>query len=102
MPTPEDYAKARANLWAKQKDLDCFPKCVVTINDEFKFSMEHETGWIEETPELRCYLKPEMLRRILRREFHWNNAEIGCHIFFDRRPNDYMPDVHTLMSFFHL
>jgi hypothetical protein len=51
---------------------------------------------------LFCYMPDELLSDILNRKAHWNNAEIGCLITFDRRPNVYMPDVHTLMSFFHL
>jgi hypothetical protein len=51
---------------------------------------------------LFCYMEPDLLRDILYRKVHWNNAEIGCLIRFDRRPNVYMPDVHTLLSYFHL
>jgi UDP-MurNAc hydroxylase len=52
--------------------------------------------------ELVCRLDPRLLRRILDRRAHWNNAEIGCHINFDRRPNEYDPDLHTILQFVHL
>lgn len=54
------------------------------------------------TPRLDCKLDPRMLRRILDRSSHWNNAEIGCHIEFKRVPNDYQPDLHTALQFLHL
>ena len=47
------------------------------------------------------YMEGDVLRRILSRELHWNNAELACSIMFDRRPNVYAPDVHMLMSFLH-
>lgn len=51
---------------------------------------------------LHCQLDNRLLRRILNRASHWNNAEIGCHIEFERKPNFYEPDVHTALQFFHL
>jgi len=38
--------------------------------------------------------------RIANRDMHWNSAEVGCHIDFDRK-GPYNPDVHMIMSFFH-
>jgi UDP-MurNAc hydroxylase len=43
-----------------------------------------------------------LLKRIVNRQAHWNNAEIGCHVDFIRTPNTYLPDVHTMLSFFCL
>ncbi len=51
---------------------------------------------------LYCKLDDRLLRRILDKKAHWNNAEIGTHINFRRYPNKMDSDVHTLMSFFHL
>ena len=48
------------------------------------------------------YLDERLLNRILDRKSHWNNAEIGCHIEIDRKPNIYEKDSHTMMQFFHL
>ena len=48
------------------------------------------------------YLDERLLNRILDRKSHWNNAEIGCHIEIDRKPNIYEIDSHTMMQFFHL
>lgn len=51
---------------------------------------------------LKCKMDLRLLRRILDRSSHWNNAEIGCHIEFTRTPNYYSPDMHTALQFFHL
>ena len=48
------------------------------------------------------YLDERLLNRILERKSHWNNAEIGCHIEIDRKPNIYEMDSSTMMQFFHL
>jgi UDP-MurNAc hydroxylase len=55
-----------------------------------------------QTPRLDCALDLRLLRRILDRSSHWNNAEIGCHIEFNRVPNIYQPDLHTALQFLHL
>jgi len=54
------------------------------------------------TPRLACTLDLRLLRRILDRVSHWNNAEIGCHVEFNRAPNEYQPDLHTALQFLHL
>ena len=51
---------------------------------------------------LSCSMDNRLLRRILDRKSHWNNAEIGCHIEFNRTPNYYSPDIHLMLQFFHL
>tara|TARA_B100001123_G_C15321112_1_gene1027924 strand:- start:1523 stop:2773 length:1251 start_codon:yes stop_codon:yes gene_type:complete len=56
----------------------------------------------EKNRELICSMDSRLLRRILDKKSHWNNAEIGTHITFKRSPNKMDPDVHTIMSFFHL
>jgi UDP-MurNAc hydroxylase len=56
----------------------------------------------DQTPRLDCALDLRLLRRILDRSSHWNNAEIGCHIEFNRVPNVYQPDLHTALQFLHL
>ena len=51
---------------------------------------------------LECRLDSRLLKRILHKDSHWNNAEIGCHIDFYRSPNYYSPDIHTMLQFLHL
>jgi len=51
---------------------------------------------------LECSLDERLLRNILDRKSHWNNAEIGAHISLNRSPNKYEPDLHTGLQFFHI
>jgi len=51
---------------------------------------------------LECRLDIRLLRNILDKRSHWNNAEIGTHISFYRSPNNYDPDLHIGLQFFHL
>ena len=65
------------------------------------------TGFVKsrsslQEPYLKCSMDARLLRRIVEREAHWNNAEGGCHIDFERAPNVYDPDLHTMLSFLHV
>ena len=51
---------------------------------------------------LECKLDERLLRNILDRKSHWNNAEIGAHISLNRTPNKYDPDLHTGLQFFYI
>jgi UDP-MurNAc hydroxylase len=51
---------------------------------------------------LECRLDERLLRHILDRKSHWNNAEIGAHVSLNRNPNKYEPDLHTGLQFFHI
>ena len=46
---------------------------------------------------------PKLLYRILRgpRYAHWNNAEIGSHIMFSRKPEVYERGLYFSMNYFH-
>lgn len=94
--TFREMAEALEHLRRVQKKLDCYPSCHVVVNDRFEFDIG-----LDSANELRCYLPEDLLRRIIDRDENWNSAEIGCLIEFDRK-GPYLPDVHTLMSFFHL
>ena len=56
----------------------------------------------DKNSKITCQMDERLLRRILDRKSHWNNAEIGAHITYIRKPNKHEPDVHTVLSFFHL
>ena len=51
---------------------------------------------------LECKLDERLLRNILDKKSHWNNAEIGGHVNLYRNPNIYEIDLHTGLQFFHL
>lgn len=101
---PDDLSAARQNLWAAQKRFGYFPDINIEVNG-FRFNFKNQEIWWT-APLLEPYLKfelaPQTLQAILERVDHWNNVEIGCRLRIWRKPNIYMPDVHLLMSFFHL
>lgn len=97
-------AKARENLYRAQERFNYFPEIDVLVNG-YKFSMKRdkppELDFLAFPPYLACQMDRRLLRRILTRKAHWNNAEIGCHIEFDREPDVYHPDLHLMLSFLH-
>ena len=86
--------KERLNRIKLIPDMDVFIK--VEDKSINVLSAENPKGKIE------CSLDLRLLKRILDRKSHWNNAEIGCHIEFNRSPNYYSPDIHTALQFLHL
>lgn len=55
-------------------------------------------------PFTRMTLDPRLLERIFRgpQYAHWNNAEIGSHIMFQRQPDVFERGIHQLISFLHI
>lgn len=112
MPTVDELVdlchQARAHLWAKQKQFNFFSNYKVGIELAWNyffvidFSSPVATAGHGSRAQLNCFLDPRGLKASLVGKAHWNNLEVGCHIDFDRNPNIYNPDVHTMMSFFHL
>jgi UDP-MurNAc hydroxylase len=103
-----DLPAARTALWRRQERHGFFSPTTVAIDlgdEAFTFAMDDPSSAFMPAsrdpgePFLRCRLDPRLLARILRREQNWNNAEIGCHIDFVRRPGTYEPDLHTLLAF---
>jgi len=54
-------------------------------------------------PFIKMTVDARLLKRILEgpKYAHWNNAEIGSHITFERRPDVFERGISQLMSFFH-
>jgi UDP-MurNAc hydroxylase len=98
---------ARENLWNFQEKKKLFPNWVVAINvgeECFSFPLnENSYAWNAPLSEryLQYSMPPRLLQSVLNFEAHWNNVEIGCHAEIKRCPNEYVPDIHTLLSFFH-
>ena len=86
--------KERLNRIKLIPDMDVFIK--VEDKSVNVISAKDPKGKIESCLDLR------LLKRILDRKSHWNNAEIGCHIELNRSPNYYSPDMHTALQFLHL
>jgi UDP-MurNAc hydroxylase len=101
---------ARAGLWKKQqrlnwkKDYNVYLTVDEVPSYAFNFAREELAVLDGRAPErrepyLECFLPRPLFYQILVRRAHWNNAEGGLHIDFFRRPNEYVPEVFTLLSF---
>lgn len=104
---PKKLERARETLWFSQERLGMAKDRYVVIDYGGKPYVFNFADWfssksIPEKNFLWCKIHPVLLNDILERKAHWNNAEIGCHIGFIRKPDVYDPDVHTMLSFFHL
>ena len=96
-----DAKQAALNMQEKWKKFNYTPDMELEIN------VEGEKINICKPPSnskgvITCSLDSRLLRRVLNKESNWNNAEIGCHVDFNRTPNYFSPDLHTMMAFFHL
>lgn len=105
--------KARQNVWRTQtrlnwkRDYNVYLSIDEKLGYAFNFSREGYTRLggdvVQKTePFLECFLSRQLLHSILTRKSHWNNAEGGLHIDFNRRPNEYLPEVFVLLSFLHV
>ena len=94
-----DVKTAQENMNKKIKKLKIKVKSNVYINIKNK-KIRVMSG--NKNLNLECKLDLRLLRRILDKKAHWNNAEVGAHIDFKRNPNKADIDAHVCMSFFHL
>lgn len=101
---------ARAGLWKKQQRLGWKNDYNVyfTIDEMPRYGFNFAREGVEmldgarferREPYLECFLPRPLFYQILVRRAHWNNAEGGLHIDFFRQPNQYVPEVFTLLSF---
>lgn len=81
---------------------------IESCNSVIKFTTSEEPKFIEKfSPNgqqyLRIKLSHNLLHRLLRgpRYAHWNNANIGSHLKFDRNPNDFERGLFHCLNFFH-
>jgi len=105
--------KARQHIWNVQtrlnwkRDYNVYLSVDEELGYAFNFSEMGYTkldGYPEKkiAPFLECFLSRQLLYSILTRRSHWNNAEGGLHIDFNRDPNEYVPEVFVLLSFLHV
>ena len=93
-----ELAKNNLNNKISKFNVDIKSNVIIKINDR-----EHKVIEGKDSDRyLYCDMDLRLLRRILDRKSHWNNAEIGCHINFIRKPNKMDPDVHKALCFLHL
>ena len=83
---------------------------IVIKSDRFAFQLSTESEVEEITldenlvePFVRMTVDHNLLHRLLRgpRFAHWNNAEIGSHIKYLRRPNQFERELYYCMCFLH-
>lgn len=79
-----------------------FSASVASAGEEYLILPHFSEKPLPSSHHLRCSLDSRLLRRILDRRAQWNSSEIGCHISFNRSPNVYEPDLHTMLQFLHL
>lgn len=115
-PTLEQFQevvpKAFARMNQKRRDLAfrSKTKCYIKLGlgsyvkisyDEEKY--EYVEAIDRSEPFISFSVEPKLLYRILRgpKYAHWNNAEIGSLILFERVPDIYERGLHYIMNFFH-
>lgn len=100
--------QARSCLWTKQNQFSFFVnyKVGIELAPGYFFTIDFSNPVGEAShgsrAQLNCFLDTRLLKATLVGKSHWNLAEVGCHIDFDRNPNIYNPDISTMMCFFHL
>jgi UDP-MurNAc hydroxylase len=77
-----------------------------TLNTKFCFNEKkvHAYGGLDlvNRKVLQINLTDKQLSALLKRELHWNNAMIGCHLKFSRIPNEFCQPVYKALNFLHL
>lgn len=81
----------RPSIWCK---ISNDGKGISFINDVEKNSIERFVSYKVDIRLLHRILKGPVFA-------HWNNAEIGSHISFDRNPNVFERGIYYCMNFFH-
>lgn len=100
-----DIETAGAKMLERSARFDLATSFTVTVNtggQEHQVLPHFAAAATPSARHLSCSLDSRLMRRILDRKATWNSAEIGCHIDFVRTPNDYEPDLHTMLQFLHL
>jgi UDP-MurNAc hydroxylase len=101
-----DVALASDLMIKRMSKFGISSKCIVTLDifgQKYQiYPVFSDSDKIQNSFMLECKMDERLLRNILDRKSHWNNAEIGAHISFMRQPNKYEPDLHMGLQFFHL
>ena len=102
-----DISELKDNIkLASSSFVDRVKRFNVELESNIYLTIENEQVQIfkgkDNNKHLYCDLDLRLLNRILHKKAHWNNAQIGTHISFKRKPNKMDPDAHMCLSFFHL
>lgn len=76
---------------------------VIDFSDNSYFDFVSSEEYLECERYLRISLDSKLLFRILRgpRYAHWNNAEVGSHLQYERKPNLFERGLHHSLCFLH-
>ena len=82
---------------SEQKDL------AIDFKSNSKYEIVSSDNYIKSEKYLRISLDAKLLLRILRgpRYAHWNNAEVGSHLKYQRKPNSFERGLHHSLCYFH-
>lgn len=77
---------------------------VIDLSADCKYSIEEDLQLSSLQKYVRISLDSRLLLRILKgpKFAHWNNAEIGSHLTFERKPNVYESAFYYVFCFFHV
>lgn len=81
--------------------LDVAEDCIFRVPFDGKGSVERTARNECKEPFVKIKLDGRLLRMILERKAHWNNAEIGSHLRYLRVPDRYERGLHFFLSFLH-
>lgn len=90
--------RARERIEEKRREQRIVSPTTIIAN-----GYEIPMGDIPDGSYLKMDVDPKLFARIMRGPAfgHWNNAEIGSHIRYDRAPDIFDRGIDNLMSFFH-
>jgi UDP-MurNAc hydroxylase len=76
--------------------------CISCDGDGFSLLLKTKIHELEKY--VMFTVDPRLLIRLLRgpKFAHWNNAEIGSHILFERKPNEFERGLYYCICFFHI
>jgi UDP-MurNAc hydroxylase len=98
--------QAELNLRRRLEMFDVFPDWRVSFRSALDDSDLGQVSIARSgngTREMICTLDDRLLLNILERKAHWDNAQVGSHIRFNRSCHpEYSQEVHTLLSFLHV
>lgn len=96
--------KFQQNIYGYHSDWSVY----IDVDFDFLYKIPFNLGEIEKVsrdalapPYVKIKLDYYLLWMILKKEAHWNNAEIGSHLTFYRNPEKYEVGVFRFLSFLH-
>lgn len=102
-------AKSHVNAVARIKEPSNRWICFKTPVTQYLCVRADSPGKVErlESPDQLCnreeiFIDSRLLKGLLLREFHWNNAEIGSHFEILRSPEVYDRRIYNLLNFLHV